>query len=394
MIVRALAVSFALCACACGANVKTAGYAAADGRAFVQAPKYAGQAQDTSVSLVAEPEVALQSEDAVHTATLRPFYRLDPVDSQRSHADLRQADYRLSLDRFEASAGVGQVSWGVLESYRPTDAIGQMDFVEGPSTTAKLGQPYVETGIIGDKTSLRVYYLPYFRTRTFPGLRGRLRFPTLIDVGSPSFETRAREWQPTGAARLATTIGDFDLGVGLFSGLGREPRFVAELTTGEVAPAYDLMHQASADAQWTLGPFVLKAEGFFRLWSKDLKPFGGGGFGADYTLSRFLGDADLSFAAEMLLDSRPLGAPFTFFEHDAFGGVRLAFNDAASTEIGGGAIVDVVDGTTFARLEIGRRFGDHWRASVDGNGFLSPGGKLESSFVRDDYVRGRIAYFF
>jgi hypothetical protein len=122
--------------------------------------------------------------------------------------------------------------------------------------------------------------------------------------------------------------------------------------------------------------------------------FGGGGFGVDYTLFKLVGDADLSFAVEMLLDSRPLGAPFTFFEHDAFGGMRLAFNDASSTEITGGAIVDVLDGTTFARLEIGRRFGDHWRASIDGNAFLSPGGKLEAAFVNDDYVRGRISYFF
>lgn len=389
---RALLLLFSLLAVGCG--VKTAGYVAADGRAFAQAQKYPGQARDDGVSLVAEPEVSLESDDQERTATIRPFYRLDPLDDRRSHADLRQGDARIRADWFEASGGVGQISWGVLESYRPTDAIGQMDFVEGPSSTARLGQPYAEVGVIGEKTSLRLYYLPYLRERTFPGLRGRLRFPTLTDVDDPSFETRARQWQPTGAARFVTSTGDFDLGIGLFSGLGREPRFVAELLTGQVQPRYDLMHQASADAQYTIGPFVLKAEGFVRAWSKDLRVFGGGGFGADYTLFKLLGDADLSFAAEMLLDSRPLGAPFTFFEHDAFGGLRLAFNDPSSTEITGGAIVDVVDGTTFARLEIGRRFGDHWRASIDGNGFLSPGGKLESSFVKDDYARVRIAYFF
>src|SRR5438046_9908325 len=102
-----------------GGGVKTAGYVAADGRGFAQSPKYPGQARGDGVSLVAEPEVSLESEEKEHTATLRPFYRLDPIDDRRSHADLRQGDYRVRADWFEASAGVGQGSWGVLGSYRP-----------------------------------------------------------------------------------------------------------------------------------------------------------------------------------------------------------------------------------------------------------------------------------
>src|SRR5262245_28695071 len=117
---RALLAGLSLAVVACkGAVVQTAGDVAAEGRLFVQAPKYRGQEQGTGVSLVAQPEVSVESEDGHHAARLRPFYRLDPYDAQRSHFDLRQANYRFSTDRFEAGAGVGIVAWGVLESYRP-----------------------------------------------------------------------------------------------------------------------------------------------------------------------------------------------------------------------------------------------------------------------------------
>ena len=375
-------------------NVQTGGYAAADGRAFWLRPKYPGQLPGNAVSLVAEPEVALESEDRTHTLSLRPFYRLDPIDERRSHADVRRADYRLSLDHLQLGAGVGAVTWGVLESYRPTDVVNQIDFVEAPDGSAKLGQPYAEAAWVGESAALRLYYFPYFRERTFPGLRGRLRFPVTIDVEDPIYEASLGPWQPSGAARFSLSMGDFDLGVNLFTGLSREPRFIVELTSGRVAPRYDRMHQGSVDVQWTLGPFVVKGEGFVRAWTDDLRVFGGGGAGVDYTFFKIAGEADLSFAGEFLFDTRPVQAAPTFFEHDAFAGVRLALNDTASTELLAGAITDVVDLSTFTRVTIGRRFGDHWRLSLGTNLFVTAPGKLEGSFRRDNHAHVRLAYFF
>ncbi len=374
--------------------VEASGSVAAEGRAFFFAPKYAGQDRGNGVSLVAEPQLQAKTEDGEHTLTLRPFYRLDPTDENRSHADVRQGSYRLSLEHFEAGAGAGTFTWGVLESYRPTDVMNQTDFVEAVDGTAKLGQPYAEIGWIGESTALRLYYLPYFRERTFQGVRGRPRFPSVIDTGSALFATRNRQWEPSAAGRFTWNAGDLDLGFGAFTGLGREPAFVAELTTGQVAPRYDRTHQASVDAQYTLGAFTFKAEAFARLWSDRLRAIGGGGAGVDYTLFKLVGEADLSFAAEYLIDRRPVDAPITFFDHDAFGGFRLAFNDTESTEITGGAVVDVYDGTTFGRAQASRRVGEHWRVSVGGSLFFGPSAKLEGSFRRDDYVQGRIAYFF
>ena len=123
-------------------------------------------------------------------------------------------------------------------------------------------------------------------------------------------------------------------------------------------------------------------------------PFAGGGGGVDYTFFKAIGDADLTFAAEYFFDTRPPDAPPTFFAHNAFGGFRLMFNDTAGTELSGGAVVDVLEGTTFGRLGLSRRFGEHWRAYADGNLFLGTPGTLETSFVNDDYVHARLAYFF
>jgi hypothetical protein len=393
-VLRALAVLSAFAFLGCLPAVKASGHVAADGRVFAQDPKYPGQDRGDGVSLVAEPQLEMKSDDAEHTATLRPFYRLDPNDEKRSHADLREASYRLSTGHFQAGIGAGIFTWGALESYKPTDVLNQTDFVEATDGSAKLGQPYASVGWVGDSAALRLYYLPYFRDRTFQGIRGRPRFSVPIDTDDPIFATRNRRWQPSAAARFSLNLGDFDLGAGLFTGLSREPRFVAELTTGQISPRYDLMHQGSVDAQWTLGALVLKAEGFVRLWGDSLRAFGGGGAGVDYTLFKALGDADVSFAAELLFDTRPIDAAPTFFEHDGFLGARVAINDTSSTELLAGAIVDVVDGSTFGRAGVSRRFGDHWRVSLDVNVFLGPHGKLESAFLKDDYAHARIAYFF
>ena len=389
-----LAATCLLGAAGCLPAVQASGHVAADGRVFARDAKYAGQDRGDGVSLVVEPQLEMKSEDGAHDVTVRPFYRLDPNDEKRSHADLREGSYKLTAGQLQAGIGTSIFTWGTLESHKPTDIINQTDFVEATDGSQKLGQPYGSIGWVGDAAALKLYYLPYFRDRTFQGIRGRPRFSVPIDADDPIFATRARRFQPSGAARLTLNLGDFDLGAGLFTGLSREPRFIAELTTGQISPRYDLIQQGSVDAQWTLGALVLKAEGFARLWGDSLRAFGGGGAGADYTFFKVIGEADLSLAAEFLFDTRPIDAAPTFFNHDGFLGVRVAANDPSGTEMLAGALVDVVDQSTFAKAGISRRFGEHWRVSVDVNIFLGPHGKLESAFLQDDHAHARIAYFF
>ncbi len=383
----------ALAACA-SVSAEVGGSVAADGRVFVEPPKYPGQAAGNGVSLVAEPRLEVKSLSGTHTLTVKPFYRLDPNDERRSHFDVREAKYRFSLEHFELVVGSDVITWGTLEAYRPSDVLNQIDFVESYTGSAKLGQPFIELAWVGESSSFKFYALPYFRERTFPGVRGRLRFPATLDVDHPEYESPLRQYTPSAAARYAFNVGDLDVGLSAFGGVSREPRFIVELTSGNVAPRYDLSYQASADAQLTLDALTLKAEGFVRAWTNRFIVFGGAGVGLDYTVYKVFDEANLTFAAEFVFDTRPLTGPVTFFDHDAFAGMRLAFNDVANTEINAGALVDVVDASTFGTVEASRRFGDHWRVTASVNLFFGTPGKLQTSFVRDNFGQLRVAYFF
>ena len=375
-------------------KVQTGGLVAADGRVFFLPPKYAGQEYGHGVSLVVDPKLTVDVQDGRHKLTIEPFYRLDPVDDQRSHADLREASYRLSLRGWKMGIGAGIFSWGVLESYRPTDVLNQTDFVESVDGTQKLGQPYAEVGWAGEKVSITAWYLPYFRERTYQGVRGRPRGATVVDTGSAQYETELKQWQPSGAVRVAVHHRGVDLGIGLFTGLSREPRFVLQLSDLRVSARYELSQRAMADFQWSYKGFSLKAEGFFCLYSKELTRFGGGGAGVDYTFSSFYKGADLTLAAELLFDTRGDDLPITFFRHNAFAGLRLAINDTGNTEVTLGTVVDIIDGTTWGRFEAHRRFGEHWQVAATANLFFGQQGTIPGSFNRDHYAQLRIAYLF
>jgi hypothetical protein len=380
-----------LAGCA-GIGAEAGGFVAAEGRLFVQSPKYPGQETGNGVSLVVEPRLELKGDR--HSVLLQPFYRLDPTDERRSHADLREARYRLLLEHFEFSAGAGIFNWGVLEAHRPGDVMNQSDFVESIDGSVKLGQPFAELGWIGEAASLKLYYLPYFRERTFPGIRGRPRFGAVVDTDHPQFETELRQLQPSGAARFTLNAGELDLGASIFSGLSREPRFILELTSGQVAPRYELMHQGSVDVQLTIDALTFKAEGFVRLWSTRLRVFGGGAVGIDYTFFKLFNEASLTLAAEFFFDTRPLDAPITFYDHDVFAGLRFALNDVANTELTAGAVVDVFDQSTFVRVQLSRRLAEHFKVFLDANLYFGTPGKLTTSFVRDNFGQLRLAYFF
>lgn len=385
--------ALALAACAV-TKPETGGLVAADGRVFVLPPKYAGQEYGHGVSLVVDPRFVLDIQDGRHRLAAEPFYRLDPVDDRRSHADVREASYRMSYRGWKAGLGLGLFSWGVLDSYRPTDVINQLDFVEAVDGSAKLGQPYAEVGWAGEKVSVTAWYLPYFRERTFQGVHGRPRGPAVIDTAHPQFETSLGRWQPSGAIRVAVHHKGVDLGVGLFSGFSREPRFVLQLTDLELSPRYELQHRASADLQWSWKGLSVKAEGFFCVYSAQRLLFGGGGAGLDYTFSDVGKGVDVTVVTEVLFDTRSDAAPITFFKHDAFLGLRVAVNDAGDTEITAGAIVDFLDGTTWGRFEAKRRFGDHWQGAATANVFFGQQGTIPGAFNRDHYGQLRIAYLF
>ncbi|MDA7657788.1 hypothetical protein N8737_03705, partial [Verrucomicrobia bacterium] len=111
---------------------------------------------------------------------MTPFGRYDGADSERSHVDLREFHIQRIADQWEWRVGVSKVFWGVTESQHLVDVINQTDLVENVDGEDKLGQPMVNLSWISDQAGvIDLFYLPYFRERTFPGRGGAFTMESL-----------------------------------------------------------------------------------------------------------------------------------------------------------------------------------------------------------------------
>ena len=206
--------------------IELSGRLSAESRLFLRPGALAGQ-QFRASGAVAEPTLHLES-DAGRSFTLTPFFRYDNADPRRTHFDLREAYLLLfggagNAGGWEARLGVGQVFWGVTESHRLVDVVNQVDLVEHPGGDSKLGQPMAHFTWFGHWGMLEVVALPVHRARTFPGPRGRLRLPAVVDHRRVEYETVPRLWSQDLATRYGHSLGAVDLGISFFRGTSREP---------------------------------------------------------------------------------------------------------------------------------------------------------------------------
>ena len=73
--------------------------------------------------------------------SVEAFWRIGLGNDRRTHLDFRELNWEKRWSNFELRAGVGMVSWGVIESASIVDVINQRDLLEGLDKRAKLGQP-------------------------------------------------------------------------------------------------------------------------------------------------------------------------------------------------------------------------------------------------------------
>ncbi len=340
-------------------------------RAFPADPLFPGQQTAAlSPSVVLSPDFELEWSDRRWRLVGEGFARLDAHDGRRSHVDIRELGVSYFGDRFTAFAGVGQVFWGVNEVRHLVDVVNQVDGVEDLDGEDKLGQPMVSVTLESHWAVLDLYYLPYFRERTFPDHDARLRGSLPID-GDPRYPNGGGRWDGGVAARAFRTFGAVDLGLSYFGGTSREPAFevvVAEGGQPQARPRYDRIDQWGTDLQWTGERTLLKLEAMTRGGHGDRLYAASGGI--EYTLYQVLGsDGDLGLLSEITFDSRGEGAPSTLFEHDLFLGGRWALNDPSDTSVLGGPLIDLSTGEVLAVFEAERRLGSAWRLSLDGRLF-------------------------
>ncbi len=374
--------------------VRLSGYVALEPRTFLDSAARPEQSSGDGASLVLHPELYREWREGDESITFEPFLRLDSVDSERTHWDIRELAYTRASSRWELTLGVSRVFWGVTESQHLVDIINQTDLVENPDGEDKLGQPMVRASSINDWGIVDLFVLPAFRERTFPGAEGRLRPGLPIDTDHPVYESSAEEWHTDWAVRWSHAVGAFDLGLSYFSGTSREPLLIPGKDADALIAYYPLIDQAGLDAQATLGSWLLKSELIHRA-GFDVADSGGpradytaATYGFEYTFWGAFGtDLDVGVIGERLWDERGSRATSPF-QNDLFTGTRIAFNDTQSSEILGGVISDLDNQGRLFLLEASRRLGANWRVEIEYRGFSGqPPLDPLASLRTDDYFQ-------
>lgn len=370
------------------------GFVGFDTQAFWLDGRYQGQENGLNPSLMLQPEFYWRSDDSRQRVTIVGFARLDSVDDERSHADLREAYWGIDGDGWDLTAGISKVFWGVTESRHLVDVINQTDLVESIDEESKLGQPLVNLNLQRDYGRFGLYVMPYFRERTFSGVDGRFRAPLVVDTDNPIYESGDEEHHIDLALRYSHYIGDVDIGAHVFEGTSREARFVIAPEGDRLLPVYDQMTQFGVDVQYTAEAWLWKLEAIARDTRVDSFLAAVGGF--EYT---FYGvknsSADIGVLLEYLYDGRNEISPPTGAENDLFVGTRLALNDADDTSVLAGVAVDLDTQELFLNIEAERRIGENLSVELQLRTFMNadPDDAL-FAVEQDDYLQLRLSWYY
>ncbi len=390
-----LAVSILLCPLPKVFAHEVAGYAAGEVRLFPNDALYSGQ-DDQSSSFVIQPEYYHEFESGSSFA-FTPFFRLDSGDQERTHLDIRELTYLWLKEDFELRVGVRKVFWGVTEFIHLIDIVNQTDLVESVDTEDKLGQPMVNFSVSRDWGTVDIFWLPFFRERTFVGTGGRLRGASVVDEARTQYESAAEEWHSDWALRYSHTFGDIDMGLSQFVGTNRDPTLLdgTDSNGDDIKiPKYEQIKQTSLDVSYVVGEWLWKLESLYRTGQGNEDYFAWAG-GFEYTsVGVFESSMDLGFVGEWLYDDREDDAD-TAFENDIAGGLRLTVNDAASSEALLGWVQDVDTSARLLFLEASRRFGNNWLLNIEMRLSLDqPASDFLFEQRKDDLFQTELFYYF
>ena len=380
-------------------TTEISGEVGVEGRFFFLNPLFSGQ-QRASGSLFGEVEYVHESKNG-NRFTIKPFARWDSADSRRSHFDLREAVGLFLFGDFELRVGVSKVFWGVTESVHLVDIVNQTDFIENVDGEQKLGQPMVYLSLARKWGTIDLFYLPYFRERTFAGTGGRLRPALDVITRKRTFESDMKNWHPDFAARYSHSFGKFDVGLSYFRGTSRDPDLMLSMLGGKpvLIPDYPLIDQVGMTTQYTTGPWLLKLEGLYRKGQRDARGrrrgYVAGAAGVEYTIySIFKTKGDLGMLAEYLYDSRQRDAS-SAFQNDFFFGLRWTANDTQDTTVLVGLVQDINGSSRNIFVEASRRIGERFKFEAEARFFMNPKrrGQLYN-LRRDHFVQLKLVYGF
>ena len=363
-------------------------------RYFPESPAYDGQLEYFQPSVYFSGEGRWISKDRKKRLQFEPFLRVDVQDDERSHFDIRELNYSQRFSNFDLLIGNAQIFWGVAESRNVVDVINQFDEVENSDETDKLGQPLIRFGKFTDIGRFEVYYLPYFRERTFPGGDGRQRGPLTVDLDNAEYDEGREEWAGDFALRYQHQIDQFDIGIHVFTGTARAPFLKSNGEGTSHIPIYQKLTQGGVDIQRTWDAWLLKLEVVIADQSGD--NFISNVLGLEYTFFDFSNSGiDIGILFEALYDNRDENkTASTLFENDIFVGARFTWNDFQESELLLGAIIDWKTGSMFSSIEYERRIGENMKFEVEAQYFLANDSEPLAQFERDSNLTLKLTRYY
>jgi hypothetical protein len=343
-------------------SAELSGYIGAQEKLFFEDPLSPVQ-HNSYLSAVAEPEFFHDWDDGTQNLEVKLFYRADQHDDQRTHGDIRELSWTGVFEHWEVRAGISKVFWGVAETQHLVDVVNQTDLVENLDGEDKLGQAMIRTSTERDWGTLDFYILPGFRERTFPGAEGRPRPNVVIDTEQDAiYDFSDGNDHIDLAARYSHYIGEWEFGLSVFNGTGREPsdfRPVAASPVGEpvVVPVYSLINQIGFDGQAFFGDWTWKLEA-------------------------------INTSDKRIYEN-------TIFDNDLATALRFVFNDAQSTEVLAGFTTDADTQSIGSFIEASHRLGESWTLEAQLRAFH--GTKEDRplySFRFDDFAQIDLNYHF
>ncbi|MFY0642226.1 MAG: hypothetical protein JXR16_14330 [Bermanella sp.] len=367
---------------------------------------------NNSVVLRTELYKELEGDQSI---TFKPFYRLDENDDERSHGDVRELIWHKVADEYELKAGIGKVFWGVTESQHLVDIVNQTDAVESLDGEQKLGQPMIQLMLERDWGNLDLFVLPYHRERTFVGKKGRLGIGQ--DYADAVYESSDEEKHIDVAARFYTYIDEFEYAVSLFHGNSRAPSLGFDAVSNKVLPYYALITQLGLEMQYLNEGWAWKFEGVLRdgvpkntmltmagewpvfydgvnLAVADDEQYFATTAGFEYTqVGIWDTRIDLGWVVEHLYDSRQKDAPASAFEHDVLFATRWAANDAASSTLLAGVLMDYEYADYSLSVEGNTRIFNNTTLTLEARLFAPEDDNPLWNFRDEDFIKLTLSYY-
>lgn len=360
------------------------------GRFYAQAPE--GEGEGNVAALRLAPELMLRRGDA--RLLVAPEVRWENHGSGRSIADFNELYFSVRAGETMIEAGITRLFWGVTESLPLENIINPPDLAADYTGKTTLGVALVRLARPVGFGQIEIILIPWDRDPRFPGVAGRPRteLPVLGRVEHPDGQP------PAGAVRVAFGGSAFDAHLYYFQGLDRQsvliPQFDGEGPPRSLRASRKAIQQWGGDLQVPIGNLLLKGDAIYRTGYS--RGFGAAILGGEYTLNSIGGSAaDLGLMLEYQYDDRPWDAPLSPMDQGVYAGIRVAFNDPASSQFKFGVLQATTSAAQVWQGDFSRRIAENWTVEGSVNVFVNAHAQPALyGFARDSYMEISLVRYF